>query len=433
MRKFFIFILLIICAFASNTLLAQESSMPICPPNVVGSGARAKGIGDAFIAIADDATAASWNPAGLVQLQKPELSFVLSYDHRSLKAKSGIYQELGGAVESKEKINLTDLNYLSIVYPFSIARRNITFSLNYQRLYDFTRDLKMKVPWGDPNTSMEFFYKGEGSLYSISPAAAIQINPDFYCGITTNIWSDKFTKQSNWENKITYQYFGDSNNTFCGVEKFQDFEAINANLGFFWIPSSYFTIAGVYKTPFQAKVKRKTVMPTGSPEQDIYGDINRIKFPPVYGLGAASRISDSLTLSLDITRTDWDKYEIKNKKGDAFGLFTDASDPNAIIYPTVKPTYSIRFGIEYLKILEKTVIPLRGGFFYDPLPSKNNPQDVYGLTIGTGISVGDFIIDIAYQYHFIDNVPGDEAGLSLENIYVDEWFHQVLLSGIYHF
>ncbi|MCJ7810524.1 MAG: hypothetical protein MUP26_09715, partial [Desulfobulbaceae bacterium] len=37
-------------------------------PNPVGSGARALGMGGAFIAIADDATAASWNPAGLIQL-----------------------------------------------------------------------------------------------------------------------------------------------------------------------------------------------------------------------------------------------------------------------------------------------------------------------------------------------------------------------------
>lgn len=45
-------------------------------PNPVGSGARAIGMGGAFIAVADDATAASWNPGGLVQLERPELSVV---------------------------------------------------------------------------------------------------------------------------------------------------------------------------------------------------------------------------------------------------------------------------------------------------------------------------------------------------------------------
>ena len=45
-------------------------------PSPVGSGARALGMGGAFIAIADDATAASWNPGGLTQLERPELSLV---------------------------------------------------------------------------------------------------------------------------------------------------------------------------------------------------------------------------------------------------------------------------------------------------------------------------------------------------------------------
>src|SRR5262245_55053965 len=45
--------------------------------NVVqGSGARAFGMGGAFLARADDATAASWNPAGLSYLRLPELSLV---------------------------------------------------------------------------------------------------------------------------------------------------------------------------------------------------------------------------------------------------------------------------------------------------------------------------------------------------------------------
>ena len=48
-------------------------------PSPVGSGARAHGQALAFIGVADDATAASHNPGGLLQLVKPELSIVGSY------------------------------------------------------------------------------------------------------------------------------------------------------------------------------------------------------------------------------------------------------------------------------------------------------------------------------------------------------------------
>jgi len=40
----------------------------------IGAGARALAMGGAFTAIADDATAAYWNPAGLTQLEKQEVS-----------------------------------------------------------------------------------------------------------------------------------------------------------------------------------------------------------------------------------------------------------------------------------------------------------------------------------------------------------------------
>ena len=52
-------------------------------PNPVGSGARALGMGGAFIGVADDATAASWNPGGLIQLETPEVSVVGAYNNRT--------------------------------------------------------------------------------------------------------------------------------------------------------------------------------------------------------------------------------------------------------------------------------------------------------------------------------------------------------------
>src|SRR4029453_19197401 len=63
----------------SPTPLPQDQLTLQARANVVqGSGARALGMGGAFLARADDATAASWNPAGLSYLRLPEVSFVHS-------------------------------------------------------------------------------------------------------------------------------------------------------------------------------------------------------------------------------------------------------------------------------------------------------------------------------------------------------------------
>ncbi len=43
----------------------------------IGTGARSRGMGKAFLAVSDDATAISWNPAGLIQLERPEFSVVV--------------------------------------------------------------------------------------------------------------------------------------------------------------------------------------------------------------------------------------------------------------------------------------------------------------------------------------------------------------------
>src|SRR5512142_382655 len=53
--------------------------------NGLGFGARAMGMAGAFSAIADDASAASWNPAGLGQLIRPEVTVVGGYNQAKIE------------------------------------------------------------------------------------------------------------------------------------------------------------------------------------------------------------------------------------------------------------------------------------------------------------------------------------------------------------
>ena len=54
-------------------IIAEQSRTAI---SIQGTGARAVGLGGAFIALADDASAVSFNPAGLAQLLSPEFCLV---------------------------------------------------------------------------------------------------------------------------------------------------------------------------------------------------------------------------------------------------------------------------------------------------------------------------------------------------------------------
>ena len=101
-----------------------------------GSGARALGLAGAFTAVADDATAASWNPAGLIQLERPEISSVIRYSRENDRHRSS---DAGFRV-GEDDFDHTTLNYFSVVYPFYVPRlsRNMVASLNFQEAYDFT-------------------------------------------------------------------------------------------------------------------------------------------------------------------------------------------------------------------------------------------------------------------------------------------------------
>ncbi|MEI6787344.1 MAG: hypothetical protein WCL49_02580 [bacterium] len=120
---------------------SAPSSPDFRPPTIFsaplpsGSGARALGFSGAFTALADDATAASWNPAGLIQLERPEASVVFRAGWENQQHRSSSDNFLA----SQDDFDSQNLNYFSVAYPFRAASRNAVFALNYQEAYDFTQ------------------------------------------------------------------------------------------------------------------------------------------------------------------------------------------------------------------------------------------------------------------------------------------------------
>jgi len=74
-------------ASASACDLSAPGRIPRTP---FGAGARAPGMGGAFSALADDAYAAFYNPAGLAQLERPELGLAYSRLHTGLSGGSDL-------------------------------------------------------------------------------------------------------------------------------------------------------------------------------------------------------------------------------------------------------------------------------------------------------------------------------------------------------
>ena len=77
----------------------------------------------------------------------------------------------------------------------------------------------------------------------------------------------------------------------------------------------------------------------------------------------------------------------------------------------ISNTWSTKAGIEYLLYFEDEIIPLRGGLFYDPEPSIDEPIDVFGFSLGAGLTTEQFSLDIAYQFRYADNIDARDFGI----------------------
>ncbi len=146
-----------------------------------------------------------------------------------------------------------------------------------------------------------------------------------------------------------------------------------------------------------------------------------------YGIGFAFRFSDNFTASFDIHRTEWDDFIYK----DANGYQSYPVTGKRINVSEIMPTYQIRLGAEYLFINPSCIIPLRGGIFYDPVPAEGSPDDFFGCSLGSGIAVKCFILDISYQYKFGHNVR--KFILQGYDFSQDEDEHMIYSSMILHF
>jgi long-subunit fatty acid transport protein len=289
-------------------------------------------------------------------------------------------------------------------------------SLNYQHLYDFNRewDFQMKTDNDEMNYQDNVSFKQDGSLSALGLAYCVQVIPSkLSLGVTFNFWDDDMFNNE-WDKQIhvlNTTQFSDTppmtNYDYYRYEKYT-FSGFNANIGMLWRPNNQLSIGMVLKTPFTADVEHKTFENTSSEPNSVFDE--EWDMPMSYGIGFAYRFSDSFTLSADIYRTEWDDFVMKKSDGTEESIITgkdtDESD--------IDPTHQVRIGAEYLFINpeSKVVIPIRGGFFYDPAPTQGSPDDIYGVSLGTGLVYGRYVFDIAGEYRY-----GNDVGTALVENY----------------
>ncbi len=383
------------------------------PPVPVGSGARALGMGGAFVSLADDATSASWNPGGLVQLEFPEISFVGALFSRNETAEFGDYPE----TSESHTIRDGSVNYLSAVYPFSVRGRNMAVAVNYSDLYDFSRKWDFNLTIRDSDSlsgAQEIQYDQSGGLSTVGIAYGVELSRSFSIGAALNIWENGLTKNE-WEKRSVQRgemlHRGHLYRYDCrGRDGYELRSGVNVNLGVLWkVYSDRIAVGAFFRSPFRADVRHESntdtdvynqEFPNGKlKETDSYGEDLKLDMPMSYGIGVSWRFSDALTVSLDLSRTKWDDFVFIDSKG----FKTSSVSGKAMEESDVGPTHHARLGMEYLVDVYGRAIPVCAGVFYDPAPSEGNPDDYFGFSAGSGFVYGRLEFDFAYQYRWANN------------------------------
>ena len=228
-----------------EALLRARSSLD------VGSGARAYGMGGAFLARADDATAASWNPAGLSYLRRPELSLVGARNSFS----SEEFRPAIGFLETETGVGRI-ADFVAATYPVSIGPLSGAAQVSYQRAINFTTEQVAENPdiirTGDSTGGFDVVALGTG----------FRVINSLRLGGTLNRWFNGYTQTFIREPRV--------GRTRGRVDQVSEYELSgwNANVGVIWEPLESLNVGAVGKTPFTADVslrrERTDIQPSGS-------------------------------------------------------------------------------------------------------------------------------------------------------------------------
>ena len=377
-------------------------------------------------------------------------------------------------------------------------------SLNYQSKYDFDRSLRLRFRDLKPSgTLMQRFlslysfnvdYEQKGNLSALSPAFGFELTDRLSLGVAMNVWDSSLLANNEWETVTERRTFTRravdnlrlgttsfrtiiaGNDTY---EKYEDVEGTNYTFGVLYKPTQRLSLGAVYHTAYSTDVRYTKIDRYRNPfGAEVYRTKLRIEWPAAMGVGVAYRFpNDKLTLSLDVTRRNWDSFIQTDPRGGLFGSDQIGLSPitrsrrlgSTRISPITgmskdrsphDPTYTVRIGAEYVFVnpnkVRQTYLPsLRAGVFYDPEPASGredtwwgvkqgdgDPDDYYGVALGTGVLIKNRVnIDLAYQYRWGTNVRKDtitnsngrgpdlfERGFSVD---VDQ--HLIYLSTVIYF
>ena len=438
------FLVLLIFALASPQLYAvtDEEIFRAFSLNLTTPGARAIGMGGAFIGRADDATAAESNPAGLTILARPEVS--IEYRHRDARRSDinvtnipitnldanpsppdiGIDFGLANFSASDSLDSVDTVGFLSYVHPFE----NWTIAFSRHQLINVEATML-----GEASASPFHFleansFAGEAEIQNVNYGftLATKLGDVISVGGTLKIADFSIRSDIGARQKLQPQ-FGQH---FTSVYD-SDEVGVGVNLGIQVKPQPWMSVGAVYKyDPSYELPTVVTNVDTASGPTQVVTDVD-FDIPDQLGAGISVSAAD-FTVNLDVIRVFYSQLEDVQS---GFSLFTHLLPfPKDQLIFRIDDGTDVHVGGEYLVRAESAVLAFRGGFytqsrnlfyfvnapaggdFLAPIFGTQSPDSLRHVTIGGGVTFSRIQFDVAGDFALEDEERVDGLLTSKRNI-----------------
>lgn len=377
-----------------------------------GLGARAIGMGGAFVGLADDWTAIYWNPAGLSHVSERGAGGYLEYV--SLKGEDGnsvanekVYPWEPPKFAKKEietSAILPSLGWWQKRSGWTLAGGLYTPNGNVIDWEDGMKD----AMGADINAS----YHTQLSVSVGNISLAKEVTDNLSIGAGLNLLYSKFEVEA----KKSYSTATASFYNYDFVNKVSgDGTGLEGVVGFLLKPSDKLSIGGVARSGSLLSLE-------GEGEGSLQGQMlgaatgteksnytQNFSYPATLDLGTAYRLTPKITIVCDLARTYWSSMEedidFERDTGSGTTKFLQDRDKSL----NWSNTDRFRMGFEYRPY---EVWSLRAGFYFSPSPVPADGVDITKLidvdcrflTLGTGYRKGNLVLDFAYV-----NLSGKET------------------------
>jgi hypothetical protein len=411
-------------------LLAASASFAQITFDFTGSGARAEGMGKAFIGLSDDVSAATWNPAGLIVQEKPMLGFgYASYKPRgTFKNIEADYDRAG----SFGKVSM-----LTFIAPIRVRGHQFVGCASYSKLGDeatsANADYDFAFPFTITTTGGTFttYYPSRATVITEYHGAPFVLNfafgTKFYnnwsAGMSINIYTGQAVQKS--AGLVSVEDFPDYSGT--GMQTVT-MTINNKTLDSAKFGGTNFTVgvrhsgeklsAGlIIKTPFSLKYEHDMKLASTTAynglvntqaSYTIYTDniVQKYEIPLIIGAGIGYQFSDKLLGALDVEMRNYSGKMVKVR--DSIKILPGGNSEE--YYHDIDLEWNnslvIRGGVEYLKETGNRLvptIPLRAGLAYVPLPAASvdangalKTATEIAMSVGSGIQWSQIHLDLAY-------------------------------------